>query len=244
MSLGSWIASNKLAAGGIAAGGAFLYLSHKGSGGGNGGDAQGELIPVAAAYDTSTDTSASEAAQAASDSAATAAQAAQDAADAAMNQDTYGIGDFIDAIEQGQTAGVLPPFAATPAPSSVPAAQAAPSPVPSAPSPAIPQPAPAVAVAPPPPPPPPPAAPSTYPLPDGYSAGGTWGGMPPDVHMLIGNILGWKNVGGGSNSNGQYTTFRWFSDLGNTGDWNYYYSGPNKGQWVGPFNFPRHAPGG
>lgn len=75
------------------------------------------------------------------------------------------------------------------------------------------------------------------PLPPGYIAGWPFGMMPPNPGMLIGTILGYKNVGGSTNSNGSYTQFRFFSSLGNTADWNYYYAGADKGQWKGPFNF-------
>jgi hypothetical protein len=229
LSLGSWIAENKLAAGGIAAGGALLYLSRRGGMSGS-NDPQGQLVPVAAAYDTSTDTSNTEQAQAAADSAdqaATSAQQAQDAVDS-INNGYYGDGGY--GVGDGTTDPTTPPFVASPSPSSVPVAQAAPGPTVSpAPAPTVPPPAP---------------TPTTYPLPGSYTAGWPFGQQPPNSGMLIGRVLGFQNVGGGSNSNGQYTTFRFFSDLGNTGDWNYYYSGAKKGEWVGPFNFPRSAPGG
>lgn len=89
-----------------------------------------------------------------------------------------------------------------------------------------------------PPPPPAPTVIPTYGLPPGYSPGSVpMFGNPPDIHLLIGSVLGYKQVGGGSNSSGAYNTWRFYSDLGNTADWNFYTSGAKKLQWVGPFTF-------
>lgn len=123
------------------------------------------------------------------------------------------------------TATVIPAPETSPVSSADTAPAAAPEPVYDPPPEPSPAPAPAPTI-------------TTYSLPPGYTPGWPYGQMPPNPGMLIGTILGFKNMGGGSNSNGSYTTFRFYSNLGNTGDWNYYFSGPKKGSWVGPFNWP------
>lgn len=98
---------------------------------------------------------------------------------------------------------------------------------------------------PPPPPPPPPAVIQTFGLPADYSAGAVpLFGNPGNVGMLIGQVLGYKQVGQGANNTGSFNTWRFFADLGNTADWNFYVSGAKRGQWVGPFNLRTGVPGG
>lgn len=216
MDIGSWVKQNKLAAGAIAAVGGFVFLSRKGQGA---TQTTGVLTPVATAYPNE-DMAPTEEAASAADSAQTASDAADAATQAAQDAADAAANNAADAPVAVNTdvPGVAPSpsFIAPPSPSSLT----------------------------PPAPPPPVVTPTTFPLPGGYTGGAPFGMKPGNIGMLIGNVLGWKNMGGSSNANGAYTTFRFFSDLGNTGDWNYYYDGAKKGEWVGPFNFPRHATGG
>lgn len=226
MDIGSWVKQNKLAAGAIAAGGGFLYLSRKGSTGAAAAQTTGVLTPVAAAYPNEDMAPTEEAASTAENASAAADAAAQaEAAAASAEESAAQATDNSSVAVGGETTAPSPLGPATPTPSTL-------------------TPNPVVAQQTFTPPPPPKVVPATFPLPGDYSAGLPLGKSPGNLGMLIGRVLGYKYLSGGSNSNGQYSTFRFFSDLGNTGDWNFYYSGAKVGEWVGPFNFPRHAEGG
>lgn len=131
-----------------------------------------------------------------------------------------------------------------PAPDLTPPPEPAPdlTPPPEPPPPEVaPEPAPAPA-----PPPPAPVVIQTFALPADYTPGLNVGGFgaPGNLGMLIGTVLGYKAVGSGSSAAGSFNTWRFFSDLGNTEDWNFYYSGSKRLQWVGPFNLRTGVPGG
>lgn len=215
MDIGTWIKQNKLVAGGIAAGAGFLYLSHRG-GSSNAPATSGQLVPVAAASPLE----------------GTGTDTVIPEADPLPEPDPV---PAPDPVLPPTVDEVIPPPEPEPAPSPLP--DPAPSSVPQViqgnytpPSPGgdinagnVPQ---------------------TYPLPGGYQPLSAIQSRPGNLGMLIGTILGFNIVSSGTNSNGGYWTVRFFSDLGNTGDWNYYVSGTKRGDWVGPFNFPRHSPGG
>lgn len=141
-----------------------------------------------------------------------------------------------------------PPPDTTPPPDDVPPPDDTPPPedVPPPEEPPPPDEPPPPAEPPPPEEPPPPVFIPTYGLPADYTPGTDVGGFghPGNLGMLIGNVLGYKAAGSGSTSSGNFNTWRFFSDLGRTYDWNFYYSGSKALQWVGPFNFRDNVPGG